>query len=64
MSKESFKASYAKLEEIASKLSNNEEVDIDQLVPLVDEASKAYQVCKSRLEAVEKALSQRLDQGE
>lgn len=64
MSKESFKASYAKLEEIASKLSNNEEVDIDQLVPMVDEASKAYQVCKSRLEAVEKALSQRLDQGE
>ncbi|WP_127470894.1 exodeoxyribonuclease VII small subunit [Thiomicrorhabdus aquaedulcis] len=58
---ESFKYNYAKLQEIAQKLSNNDDVDIDELVPMVDEATRAYQLCKSRIEAVETALSQRLD---
>ncbi|WP_373017218.1 exodeoxyribonuclease VII small subunit [Thiomicrorhabdus sp.] len=58
---ESFKANYAKLQEIAQKLSNTQEVDIDELVPMVDEATRAYQLCKSRIEAVESALSKRLD---
>ncbi|MDG6772929.1 exodeoxyribonuclease VII small subunit [Thiomicrorhabdus sp. ZW0627] len=58
---ESFKANYAKLQEIAQKLSNTQEVDIDELVPMVDEATRAYQLCKSRIEAVETALSKRLD---
>lgn len=60
-SAESFKANYAKLQEIAQKLSNTEEVDIDELVPMVDEATRAYQLCKSRIEAVESALSKRLE---
>jgi len=58
---ESFKANYSKLQEIAQKLSNTEEVDIDELVPMVDEATRAYQLCKSRIEAVENALNKRLD---
>jgi len=58
---ESFKANYAKLQTIAQKLSNTEEVDIDELVPMVDEATRAYQLCKSRIEAVENALNKRLD---
>lgn len=58
---ESFKYNYAKLQEIAQKLSNNDDVDIDELVPMVDEATRAYQLCKSRIEAVETALNQRLD---
>lgn len=60
-SSDSFKANYAKLQEIAQKLSNTEEVDIDELVPMVDEATRAYQLCKSRIEAVENALNKRLD---
>jgi exodeoxyribonuclease VII small subunit len=59
---DSFKANYAKLQEIAQKLSNTEEVDIDELVPMVDEATRAYQLCKSRIEAVESALNKRLEQ--
>ncbi|MDX1348184.1 MAG: exodeoxyribonuclease VII small subunit [Thiomicrorhabdus chilensis] len=58
---DSFKNNYAKLQEIAQKLSNTQEVDIDELVPMVDEATRAYQLCKSRIEAVESALSKRLE---
>ncbi|MCF6254194.1 MAG: exodeoxyribonuclease VII small subunit [Thiomicrorhabdus sp.] len=58
---ESFKENYQKLQEIAQKLSNSSEVDIDELVPMVDEATRAYQLCKSRIEAVESALSNRLE---
>ncbi len=58
---DSFKANYATLQDIAQKLSNTEEVDIDELVPMVDEATRAYQLCKSRIEAVENALNKRLD---
>lgn len=60
----SFKENYAKLQVIADQLAQSQEVDIDQLVPMVDEASRAYQICKSRLDAVEIALSKRLDQEE
>jgi exodeoxyribonuclease VII small subunit len=60
-SPESFKQNYARLQQIANQLTQTDEVDIDQLVPMVDEASRAYQICKSRLDAVEAALSQRLD---
>lgn len=59
---DSFRANYVKLQEIAQKLSNTDEVDIDELVPMVDEATRAYQLCKSRIEAVESALNKRLDQ--
>lgn len=58
---ETFKQSYAKLQEIAHHLSNSSEVDIDELVPLVDEATRAYKHCKSRIEAVESALNRRLE---
>ncbi|QKI89184.1 exodeoxyribonuclease VII small subunit [Thiomicrorhabdus xiamenensis] len=59
---QNFQQNYQKLQEIANKLAHNQEVDIDQLIPMVDEASKAYHACKERIEAVEKALSQRLEQ--
>lgn len=64
MSEEKFTENYQKLQMIAQKLSSAGEVDIDELIPMVDEASQAYQICKSRLEAVEKALSERLDDTE
>ena len=60
---ESFKENYQKLQKIAQKLSDTSEVDIDELVPMVDEATRAYQLCKSRIEAVEAALNNRLDAG-
>lgn len=60
-STESFKENYQKLQQIAQKLSDTSDVDIDELVPMVDEATRAYQLCKSRIEAVETALNSRLE---
>jgi len=60
-SAETFKENYEKLQQIAQKLANSNEVDIDELVPMVDEATRAYQLCKSRIESVEKALNTRLE---
>lgn len=58
---ETFKENYATLEKIAQRLAQDENIDIDELVPLVDHATQAYQVCKERLDAVEKALQERLN---
>lgn len=59
--KDSYQENYNKLQEIAQKLSQSDSIDIDELVPMVDEATRAYQLCQSRIEAVESALSKRLD---
>lgn len=51
-----FKAHYQKLKEIADTMSNQEEPDIDKLIPLVEQATEAYKFCQARIEAVEQAL--------
>ena len=58
MTKISFNASYQQLNAIAQKLRTQTEPDIDALVPMVEEATKAYQVCKQRIEAVKLALQE------
>ncbi|WP_024851097.1 exodeoxyribonuclease VII small subunit [Hydrogenovibrio kuenenii] len=60
----SYQKNYEKLQEIAQKLSQSDNVDIDELVPMVDEATRAYTLCQSRIEAVETALNKRLDKVE
>ena len=57
---ENFSASYKKLNEIAQKLRTQAEPDIDALVPMVEEATKAYQQCKKRIDAVKLALDEHL----
>jgi exodeoxyribonuclease VII small subunit len=59
---QSYKENYDKLRKIAEHLNQPDQLDIDELVPLVDEAAKAYQICKKRIDAVEKALSAKLGQ--
>ena len=51
-----FNASYRVLKETADWLSSQKEPDIDQLVPRVETAMRAYQVCKDRLERVQATL--------
>ncbi len=58
MAENSFTKSYQQLNTIAQKLRTQSEPDIDALVPMVEEATKAYQVCKQRIEAVKVALKQ------
>lgn len=58
MSQNSFNGNYQQLNAIAQKLRTQNEPDIDALVPMVEEATKAYQVCKQRIEDVKIALKQ------
>lgn len=51
---------YQKLEQIATQLSRQERIDIDQLLPMIDEAMAAYTFCKARIEQVETLLQSRL----
>lgn len=60
----SFNENYRILKEAADWLSRQEEPDIDQLVPRVEQAMRAYQACKERLSAVQQALGQFLGEPE
>ena len=50
------------LQQISAKLQDSENVDVDELIPLLDQAKHAYAFCKGRLDEVEKALKQRLQE--
>jgi exodeoxyribonuclease VII small subunit len=54
----SFNKNYQILKQTADWLSQQKEPDIDQLVPKVEAAMKAYRLCKDRLETVQETLSQ------
>jgi exodeoxyribonuclease VII small subunit len=54
----SFNKSYKVLKDTADWLSTQKEPDIDQLVPKVEKAMKAYQICKDRLTKVQETLGQ------
>lgn len=51
---------YAKLERIAAQLSQQDAVNIDELLPMIDEAMAAYQFCQERINQVESLLQSRL----
>jgi len=52
----SFNKSYQVLKQTADWLSQQKEPDIDQLVPKVERAMKAYTICKDRLTKVQETL--------
>jgi exodeoxyribonuclease VII small subunit len=54
----SFNTNYQVLKETADWLSGQKEPDIDQLVPKVETAMKAYSICKDRLDKVQATLGQ------
>ena len=60
----SFNAAYAVLKSNAALLSNQQEPDIDQLLPLVEESIQAYNICKARLDAVRQALEKQIGPAE
>ena len=57
----SFKDNYVALEKIVSKLQSGTVEDIDNLIPLVEEATRAYNGCKDRIDAVEKMINKTLE---
>jgi exodeoxyribonuclease VII small subunit len=60
LDRHSFNAAYEVLKNNAVLLSHQQEPDIDQLLPLVEESIKAYNICKARLEAVQQALEKKI----
>lgn len=53
-----FADNYKKLQEISAKLRSGQAMDVDQLLPMIKEATAAYEKCKSRLKAVHTALNE------
>lgn len=57
---ETFKHAFSTLQKHAESLRNAQEPNIDDLLTIVTESVEAYKVCKSRIDAVEKALEETL----
>ncbi|MDB5839317.1 MAG: exodeoxyribonuclease [Herminiimonas sp.] len=55
-----FNAAYKTLQTNAEKLRKQEDLDIDSLVPIVEQSAAAYRVCKERIAAVRLALQEHL----
>jgi len=55
-----FNAAYKTLQVNAEKLRRQEDLDIDSLVPIVEQSAAAYRICKERIAAVRAALEQHL----
>lgn len=62
--KDSFQANFDILLKNAERLREEKELDIDSLVPLVEESTRAYQACKQRIDAVRAALSAHLGESD
>lgn len=60
MTEKTFKQAYGVLQEHAEALRNQQEPNIDDLLTIVTESVAAFNVCKERIDAVEKALEQAL----
>ena len=58
----SFRDAYGVLQRHAETLRNRAEPNIDDLLTIVSESVAAYEVCKTRIDTVEKALQQALGQ--
>ncbi len=58
--KAGFNENFRILKENVEKLRNQDQMDIDALVPLVEQSTAAYKICKERIDAVKKALAQHL----
>ncbi len=57
-----FTPNYEILKEIAENLRVQREANIDELIPMIEKATKAYKICKTRLEEVKVALEQYMPQ--
>ncbi len=55
-----FVSNYRILKEIAEELRNQSEPNIDELIPKIETAMKAYQICKEPLNHVSETLSKML----
>ncbi|WP_407569369.1 exodeoxyribonuclease VII small subunit [Deinococcus altitudinis] len=52
-----YREAYAALARIAAELESGE-ADLDRVLPLIQEAQAAYEVCRGRIEALQAALGE------
>ncbi|WP_424950614.1 exodeoxyribonuclease VII small subunit [Deinococcus sp.] len=52
-----YREAYAVLARVAGELESGE-ADLDRVLPLIQEAQAAYQVCRERIEALQAALGE------
>jgi exodeoxyribonuclease VII small subunit len=52
-----YRGAYAALARIAAELESGE-ADLDRVLPLIQEAQAAYEVCRERIEALQQALGE------
>lgn len=52
------------LKKISAELSDDTQIDIDQLLPKIESAIAAYNNCKTRLDSIESAIKEKLDQSD
>ena len=55
-----YREAYAVLQRHAQHLRDQDEPDLDELLPIVRESAAAYEFCKGRIDAVEQALKEAL----
>jgi exodeoxyribonuclease VII small subunit len=58
----SYAHNYGRLRAAAQALRQQQEPDLDALIPLVDDALDAYKACKARIDQVKAMLGERLEQ--
>jgi exodeoxyribonuclease VII small subunit len=60
-----YREAYAALARIAAELESGE-ADLDRVLPLIQEAQAAYEVCRERIEALRGALGEdeKMEEGE
>lgn len=59
-----FNDAYKTLQANAEILRAQGDLDIDRLVPIVQQSAQAYQVCKDRIAAVREALQEHLKESD
>ncbi|HLS50629.1 MAG TPA: hypothetical protein VK032_01365 [Burkholderiaceae bacterium] len=63
-SSSNFRDAYQVLQKHAQTLRTSSEPNIDDLLDIVNESVEAYKICKQRIDAVEKALAEALEDEE
>lgn len=56
MTEKSYTEAFAILQKNAQMLEKLDQVDLDQLIPIVEESMSAYKICKQRIDSIQKAL--------
>lgn len=59
--KQNFKDSYKRLQEISDILDKEEVIDVDQLIKLQEEAKKLYTFCNAKLKELDEKLDSKQD---